>query len=274
VPWDDADKWRFARESSISSTSPLSVPGLGVAYRIETVLNGEPAAGSVAAKAGLKDGDVIKAIRYHQVDPKTGRSKPSAWYDLEPDGWAFAAYDLQRRNARDVTLRVQQGKETREVDLTGEEDPTWPRDDRGLVLSPDTRVKKADGLVEAVAMGFQDTTTAIVQIYQGLKNMIVGRLPASKNLRGPVFIAEQAFLAASYDVYEFLVFLGIISVNLAVINFLPIPVLDGGHMVFLIYEKLRGKPAPEQVRIGATYVGLFLILGLMLFALYRDIFVS
>src|SRR5207248_2822053 len=64
--------------------------------------------------------------------------------------------------------------------------------------------------------------------------------------------------------------LGMISINLAVINFLPIPVLDGGHMVFLLYERLRGRPAPEQVRYAATFVGLALIGSLMLFVLYLD----
>ena len=65
--------------------------------------------------------------------------------------------------------------------------------------------------------------------------------------------------------------LAAISVNLAVVNFLPIPVLDGGHMVFLIYEKLRGKPASEGVRVGATYAGLLLIGCLMIFVLVLDI---
>ena len=76
---------------------------------------------------------------------------------------------------------------------------------------------------------------------------------------------------AQYDFWEFVFFLGLISVNLAVLNFLPIPVLDGGHMVFLIYEKLRGKPASEGVRIGATYAGLLLIGCLMIFVLFLDI---
>jgi regulator of sigma E protease len=62
-----------------------------------------------------------------------------------------------------------------------------------------------------------------------------------------------------------------ISVNLAVINFLPIPLLDGGHMVFLVYEKLRGKPASEGVRIAATYVGLAFIACLILLVSWLDI---
>jgi regulator of sigma E protease len=85
-----------------------------------------------------------------------------------------------------------------------------------------------------------------------------------------VTIARVAYKIAGMDFWEFVFFLGLISVNLAVINFLPIPVLDGGHMVFLVYEKLRGKPASEGVRIGATYAGLALILCLMVFVLWLD----
>ena len=62
-----------------------------------------------------------------------------------------------------------------------------------------------------------------------------------------------------------------ISLNLAVVNFLPIPMLDGGHMTFLIYEKIRGKPAPEKLMEWSLYVGLGLILSLMSFVIYLDI---
>ena len=78
------------------------------------------------------------------------------------------------------------------------------------------------------------------------------------------------YFFAGLDFGEFIFFLGLISINLAVVNFLPIPVLDGGHMAFLIYEKIRGKPASEGVRIWATYAGLVLILCLMFFVFYLD----
>ncbi|HZT81812.1 MAG TPA: site-2 protease family protein, partial [Gemmataceae bacterium] len=76
---------------------------------------------------------------------------------------------------------------------------------------------------------------------------------------------------AGEDWPMFFLFLGMISINLAVINFLPIPVLDGGHMVFLVYEKLRGRPASEHVRLAATYLGLLFILSLMAFVIYLDV---
>ena len=84
-------------------------------------------------------------------------------------------------------------------------------------------------------------------------------------------ILNAGYNTLDYNVYKFILFLGMISVNLAVVNFLPIPVLDGGHMVFLLYEKLRGKPASEGVRVGATYAGLLLLGCLMIFVLVLDI---
>jgi regulator of sigma E protease len=88
---------------------------------------------------------------------------------------------------------------------------------------------------------------------------------------GPLGIADFAFQIAGEDFYKFLLFLGVICVNLAVINFLPIPVLDGGHMAFLVYEWIRGKPAPEAVRVAATYIGLAVIASLMIFVIYLDV---
>ena len=76
---------------------------------------------------------------------------------------------------------------------------------------------------------------------------------------------------ASEDPYGFLLLLAILSINLAVVNFLPIPLLDGGHMVFLIYEKIRGKPPSENVRAIATYIGLAMLLSLMVYVFYLDI---
>src|SRR5437870_13169442 len=101
--------------------------------------------------------------------------------------------------------------------------------------------------------------------------MIITRTISVDNLGGPVTIARVAYKIAGMDFWEFVFFLGLISVNLAVLNFLPIPVLDGGHMVFLVYEKLRGKPASEGVRIGATYAGLLLLGCLMIFVLVLDV---
>ena len=90
-------------------------------------------------------------------------------------------------------------------------------------------------------------------------------------MSGPLTIANVSYNIAVDDLWQFILFIGMINVNLAVINFLPIPVLDGGHMVFLGYEAIRGKPAPESVLVGAMYTGFALILALMCFVIYLDV---
>jgi regulator of sigma E protease len=106
-------------------------------------------------------------------------------------------------------------------------------------------------------------------IYQHLYAMVFGRVSVF-TMSGPLTIGNVAYKIAGVDIWQFILFIGMINVNLAVINFLPIPVLDGGHMVFLLYEWVRGKPAPEAVLAAAMYTGLALILSLMCFVLFLD----
>ena len=108
------------------------------------------------------------------------------------------------------------------------------------------------------------------EVYLNLYSMIFGRV-SGKTLSGPLTIATVSYRFAGEDFWQFLLFLGMISVNLAVVNFLPIPVLDGGHMVFLFLEKILGRPVPERVFAFAMYTGLFLILSLMVFVLFLDV---
>ncbi len=90
------------------------------------------------------------------------------------------------------------------------------------------------------------------------------------NLGGPISIAAVAGSEASEGISRLLMFLTFLSANLAVLNFLPIPVLDGGHMVFLAYEGVTGKPPNERVQVALTYLGLLLILTLMVWVLGLD----
>lgn len=108
----------------------------------------------------------------------------------------------------------------------------------------------------------------VYAIFRSLAQMQV----SPKQLGGPIMIAGAAYSAASSSIANLIYFLGILSVNLSVLNFLPIPPLDGGQMVFLIAEKVRGRPLPDSALIAGTYVGLILVLSLMVFATYQDVF--
>ncbi len=157
-----------------------------------------------------------------------------------------------------------------ETPMTAVEDRTWPLVDRGLMLMPDAKLVKADNVFQAVGMGVGRTWVFIRTMYEGLVSMATGRIDAQSNLEGPINIAKHTFQAAQ-DPWTLILWLGMISVNLAVVNFLPIPVLDGGHMVFLIWELIRRKPPPEAVRAILSYAGLALLAMLMLFVVYLDV---
>jgi regulator of sigma E protease len=234
--------------------------------------------GSPAADAGIKSKDLIEEVRLRKMGKTRADVEWGEWLKLTADpqkdptaiGWANFIWGLGYEDYREVQMRVRRGGEQLEMSLTAVEAKGWPQVERGLVLSADQRLQKADTLMQALVFGVERTVSFIQQIYLNLSSMLSGRVSA-KSVGGPIEIASQAFTAASEDFYLFLLFLGIISINLAVVNFLPIPVLDGGHMVFLIYEWVRGRPPSEAVRTVATYIGLALLLTLMVFVFYLDI---
>ena len=158
-----------------------------------------------------------------------------------------------------------------EVTLTGQPDTTRGLPYRGMIFDYDVRTQLATGIGNAVQLGAYRTVRFIKTIYQGLYGMAPWGRVSLKTLSGPLTIANVSYKLAGEDFWQFLLFLGLISVNLAVVNFLPIPVLDGGHMVFLIIEWVLGRPVPERIFAAATWVGLIMILCLFVWVIFRDI---
>jgi regulator of sigma E protease len=265
LKWDQS--WRFDRVMAMVPTSPQAIPELGLAYMVRNevdTVNGD------FPSVGLQKDDEIVDIKFHVLKPD-GTTQVRGWESkLQGTEWANLFLRLQSPEVTKVTLKVKRGGKEEELEVAFAQDKGWPMDERGLVLSYDSRVERAGNVLEAVGMGFRDTYRSIKQVYLHLRGL-VARTISVENLGGPVAITTTAYRVAQYDFWEFVFFLGLISVNLAVLNFLPIPVLDGGHMVFLIYEKVRGKPASEGVRVGATYAGLLLLGCLMLFVFVLDI---
>ena len=96
-------------------------------------------------------------------------------------------------------------------------------------------------------------------------------LISPKNLSGPITIAKVASASAKSGLESYISFLALLSVSLGVLNLLPIPVLDGGHLMYYTLELLAGRPVPEKIQAMGYQVGLFLVLGIMVLALYNDI---
>ncbi|MHB1425734.1 MAG: site-2 protease family protein [Gemmataceae bacterium] len=277
VDWDDS--WDNELEAPLGSASPLPIPQLGVAYWVlSQIVEVKP--GSPAAEAGLKKDDTLKEFREREFSRFSKELGWSDWRKLETerngnpvyDRWASPFWSLQWSEYKEIQVRVKRpNEEVKEpVALTAKEDAAWPLAWRGIRLQNDYKIQKADSLSEALVMGGRETRDMLVLMYLQLRSLATGRV-SIKQAGGPIAIGVQGFFFAQTGNFELLLFLGMISINLAVVNFLPIPILDGGHMVFLIYEKLRGRPPSEKARVIATYIGLAMIGCLMLFVFYQDI---
>ena len=144
--------------------------------------------------------------------------------------------------------------------------------DRGFILRDEGITQKADSVGAALTMAAHHSSNKMLEVYLTLRSLLRGDLSV-KELHGPIGIAQVAHDVVSQGLTPMLLFLGFLSINLAVLNFLPIPVLDGGHMVFLCWEAVTRKRPSERVLIGATYCGMAFVLGLMVLVIYLDLFV-
>jgi len=126
------------------------------------------------------------------------------------------------------------------------------------------------GPMAAVGRGFGDASASASIVLFTLKSMILGRISA-RDLGGPILVGQLSGEAARQGMQTFLGFMALFSMNLAVLNLLPIPVLDGGHLVFLLIEGVRRRPLTLRQRQVATQIGLFVLVGIMLLALSNDV---
>lgn len=217
---------------------------------------------SAAWDAGLERGDVIRSVdgvpvyAFSQLRDIVGASEGRA-LDLSilREGQGI---DLQLTPRR-VDLPAADGNfETRWlIGLTG-----------GLVFTPQTRTP---GLFEAAGLGVRQVWDVAATSLSGLAHMITGAI-SSCNLRGPLGIAETSGAAASAGAGNFIWFIAVLSTAVGLMNLFPIPVLDGGHLVFHAWEAVTGKPPSDRALQILMTVGLALLLSLMVFALGNDIF--
>lgn len=126
------------------------------------------------------------------------------------------------------------------------------------------------GPMAAIGEGARRTWTMSVLTLDSLKKMLFGELSV-KNLSGPITIAKVAGASAQSGVADFLNFLAYLSISLGVLNLLPIPVLDGGHLLFYLIEWTRGRPLSDRVQGWGIQIGISLVVGVMLLALVNDL---
>jgi regulator of sigma E protease len=252
-----------------SPTAPVAINGLGLGYSVQAVIDGvQP--GSSAAAGGIQAGDAVEAVKFHTID-EDGQEKIGKWDDTKPGLWAFVDRVMQVNGPHIIDVRVNRNGTKIEATLTGTADPSCPVIDRGLIFLPEFRIQKAGDVGEALNMGVHRTVRMIKNMYINLYAMAFGRVSAVQTMSGPITLARLSYKIAGESNYKLLLLLALISINLAVVNFLPIPMLDGGHMMFLIYEGIVGRPPPDRVHFWLSMLGLAMVLSLMVFVIGLDL---
>jgi len=253
--------------------SPLAIPAIGVAYHVQPKVLAVDEGGPADA-AGIRPYETLTRIELLQP-PKTetdGLDKDLS-IDIGETNLAYAFWQIQQFPARKVRLTVQSAdSETRRtIDIVPTDADDWflPTT-RGIRFFTVSQPRQAQNAAAALGMAWHHTRNSILDIYLTLRNLVTGRLSV-KELHGPLGIVKVASDVADVGMAPFLRFLGFLSINLAVLNFLPIPVLDGGHMVFLIWEGISRKRPSEQVVVAATLAGMAFVVALMALVLYLDI---
>ncbi len=213
-----------------------------------------------ALAAGLQLQDRVLALDGHAI---------SQWHEL--------VQLVQQRPEQRVELRVlRNGSElllpvrlgSRTADNTtrgylgaGVSGGTWPES---------MLVQRSFGLFDGAVEGVRHTWRMSTMTLLSIKKMLLGEMSA-KNLSGPISIAKVAGASAESGLRSFLNFMAYLSISLGVLNLLPVPVLDGGHLLFYTVEWIRGKPLSERIQALGMQVGIALVLSLMAFAVFNDI---
>jgi len=213
--------------------------------------------GSAARSAGLLDGD-----RIVQVDGTPVRT----WDDIQ--GHAKRAGRAGAALRIDVQRSLEDGSSKL---LEFHVEPSVPSTPYyGAGLRPALYEYRADSALQAIRVGIRGSWKFLVDAWTTVKRILMGQV-SGNNIGGIISIGVVSYNWASLGLTKLLFFLCMLSVNLAFLNVLPIPVLDGGHLVFLIIEKIKGSPVSERVFGYSQMVGIVLILSLMIYVTYNDL---
>jgi regulator of sigma E protease len=235
-----------------------------LAWRAELSLQVTPSEDGAAILAGVQPGDWFVAINGEDLD---------GWEALRTAVASAGDTPLEIKLLRPAanTLTGLSKASGKVVELTIQPRVS-PIPDIGCEypVAPLMVTIHADSIVEAIKIGTACSVDLIKQMYVTLKRLVTGEVGA-KNLSGIVGISQHSYRAAQNGWTYFLWFLAMLSVNLAFVNILPIPVLDGGHLMFLLIEKVKGSPVSTKVFGYSQVIGLVFVLLLLLFVTYNDI---
>ncbi|GAB6068564.1 sigma E protease regulator RseP [Methylothermus subterraneus] len=214
--------------------------------------------GSPAKASGLRPGDRIVAVD-----------------DVPIEDWRQLVEIVRKRPKQPLKLKVERQNQILTLTLTPEETPNHEgRIGAGVKVAPELyapyRVTYRLGPVEALVAAVGKTFEFSWLTLKMLGKMLIGEASV-QNLSGPISIAQYAGQSAALGISYFLKFLAVVSISLGVVNLLPIPVLDGGHLTFYLVEAVRGKPLSEQAMARFQQIGMAILIALMALAMFLDI---
>ncbi|MBF1999702.1 MAG: RIP metalloprotease RseP [Synechococcales cyanobacterium M58_A2018_015] len=212
-----------------------------------------------AAQAGIRAGDVIIAVDGQPL----GSAEPAIRSLMDT---------IRAKPNQPVELQVQRGTQQLEIDVIPKvgEDGTARI---GVELAPNGNIagyRRPKNLAEVFTLAAEQFQSMFVRTVQGFVSLITNFSSVANQVAGPVKIVEQGAGLVSSNANSLFPFAAIISINLAIINILPLPALDGGQLAFLLIEGLRGKPLPSRFQENVMQTGLVLLLGLGIFLIVRD----
>lgn len=215
--------------------------------------------GSPADKAGLKVGDTIISVDGTPI---------KGWPDMKTAALDKPGQELEFKFERDGIEQT--------VRLTPDKKEVKDQSGKKVILGVigigmgGEMIREQYGPIGATLRGLEETWRMTYLILMSIKELIFGSVPADQ-LGGPILIFQIYGEQAKQGFNELIRLTALLSINLGLINLLPIPILDGGHILFFLIEIVKGKPVSEKNRERAAQVGLFMLLSLMVFVFYNDI---
>lgn len=232
---------------AIADQKPLGLEPYGIRVVLNMVETLKP-----AGQAGLKKYDTIISVN---DEPIYG---PLQFSTI-----------VKSNKLKEITIKFKRQDSIYSVAVTPNEDGKI-----GVMLGTAVvgKIERIDyNIFQAIAIGFDDSINSIFLFFNSIGQIINGNLSFKESVGGPIMIAQQATQQAELGLVSFLNFIALLSVTLAIINILPLPALDGGHLVFIIIEAIIRKEISPKVKIAVQQSGIVILLLLMAFVIYNDL---
>lgn len=213
---------------------------------------------SVAYQAGIREGDIILAINGQELP--TGKEATS-----------LITKEIQNHPQQEIEVKIQRQNQQNTLKITPQSNPQG----KGvvgieLVANGKASYRRAKDVGEIFNLASNRFQQLVVGTFQGFGQLVTNFQETVGQVSGPVKIVKIGAELAANDSSNLLSFAAIISINLAIINILPLPALDGGQLAFLLIEGLLGKPLPNKIQEGVMQTGLVLLLGLGIFLIVKE----